>query len=157
MKYIGIIGVIGVLFILGFVILKNNPPADIEEELPVAEVAEEEGQEEGAVLESPRTHTVVFTDEGYNPKQLAITQGDTVVFKNEGSMPTWPATAMHPTHTIYPGSDIEKCGTQDEAGLFDACRGIEPGKEWSFRFQEKGAWGFHDHLNVAHTGKITVE
>ena len=100
---------------------------------------------------------ITYTDSGYSPKEVTIVQGGKVTFQNESSGLMWPATAMHPTHTVYPGSDIDKCRTEEQTSIFDACRGIEQGEGWSFLFQETGSWGFHDHLQSNHWGKINVE
>ena len=100
---------------------------------------------------------VTYTDTGYSPKEVAISQGGTVTFQNESSRTMWPATAIHPTHTIYPGSGIFKCITQEQSRIFDACEGVDPGESWSFSFQELGSWGYHDHLNISSTGKIIVQ
>jgi len=100
---------------------------------------------------------VTYTDSGYSPREVRVAAGGKVTFVNESSREMWPATAIHPTHTIYPGSDIQKCGTAQAANMFDACKPISPGAEWSFQFQEVGNWGFHDHLQTSFTGKIRVE
>ena len=101
--------------------------------------------------------TITYTNSGYSPKQTAVSLGGTVTFKNESSRTMWPATAIHPTHTIYPESGILKCGTPEEPRIFDACEGIRQGGSWSFTFQELGSWGYHDHLNISRTGKIIVK
>jgi len=62
---------------------------------------------------------------------------------------------MHPTHTVYPGSDVKKCGSDES--IFDACKGLEQGESFSFTFNEIGSWGYHDHLRASTTGKIVVE
>ncbi|MDP3735588.1 MAG: hypothetical protein Q8R39_04135 [bacterium] len=67
---------------------------------------------------------------------------------------------MHPTHKLYPGSDIKKCGTLqggEKNAMFDACGAVTPGASWSFTFTELGSWKYHDHLNPLHTGTIVVE
>lgn len=101
--------------------------------------------------------TVTYTDSGYFPREVAVLAGGTVTFKNDSSREMWSASAIHPTHTIYPGSGIQKCGTREESRIFDACKGIAPGESWSFAFQEQGSWGYHNHLNISNTGKITVQ
>ncbi len=103
----------------------------------------------------PETHTVEMSENGFSPKTLNIKKGDSVIFKNVGSKDIWPATGIHPTHTVYPGSDIKKCGTSQESGIFDACKGISPGSSWTFTFNEVGNWGYHDHLGQAF-GTIVV-
>ena len=100
---------------------------------------------------------ITYGANGFSPSPVTINVGDTVTWKNESSIDIWPASAMHPTHTVYPGSDIQKCNTSAEAGIFDACRGIKPGASWSFVFTQKGSWNYHNHLNPRNFGKIIVQ
>lgn len=100
---------------------------------------------------------VVLTNNGYSPNILQVEVGDTIVFKNESSSAMWPATAIHPTHTVYPGSDIEKCGGSEASILFDACSSYDPGSSWSFQFNKAGSWKYHNHLNPVFTGTIVVK
>lgn len=88
-------------------------------------------------------HTVRVTDDGFEPKEIVINQGETVEFVNERTVTVWPASDIHPTHGIYPE--------------FDPKQGIEPGEEWLFRFEKAGAWSMHDHLNPGVIGTITVQ
>ncbi len=99
---------------------------------------------------SGNTHVVSMTDKGYLPMSLTIKKGDTVTFKNDGTEASWPASAIHPTHAGYP----TKGGCL--GSTFDACKGIAPGDAWSFTFDVVGSWGYHDHLNPSHFGKIIV-
>ncbi|MEK6834736.1 MAG: hypothetical protein AABX61_00550 [Nanoarchaeota archaeon] len=110
------------------------------------------------VKEIPPANTIEFTNGGLNPSDLIINQGDKITWLNKDDSGTeyWPASAMHPTHTVYPGSDIKKCGTSEEKNIFDLCRGLKQGESFSFTFNEKGIWGYHDHLNPKLHGKITV-
>ena len=101
--------------------------------------------------------TVEMTSGGFSPSALTVSVGDTVTFVNKGTEEHWPASARHPTHKVYPGSDIEKCGTSEESITFDACREIAPGESYKFTFYEKGTWAYHDHLNTGLFGKIIVE
>lgn len=102
--------------------------------------------------------TVNITDAGFNPSTLTIKAGETVKFVNsDSSTGHWPASAIHPTHTAYPGSDIEKCGGEEASTIFDACKSLKNGESWSFTFTEKGEWSYHDHLSPGSTGKIIVE
>jgi len=106
---------------------------------------------------NPASAEIAYTDAGFSPSSLTIKKGGTVRFVNGSSNPFWPASAVHPTHKIYPGSDIEKCGTAEESKIFDACRGISPGGSWSYTFNETGSWNYHDHLNAKNFGKIIVQ
>lgn len=103
------------------------------------------------------SNIIEITEEGFSPKTLKISQGDTVTFINQGSEERWPATDLHPTHKLYPGSDIEKCGTPEESEIFDACKPLQKNEEYEFTFQEKGNWNYHDHLNPNIKGVIIVE
>ncbi|MBI4021425.1 MAG: hypothetical protein HY369_04215 [Candidatus Aenigmarchaeota archaeon] len=104
-----------------------------------------------------QTFTVEMSAAGYSPSPLTITAGDTVTFVNIDGSTQWPASAFHPTHTVYPGSDIAKCGTTEEATIFDACKTINLNEEWSFTFTEVGEWNYHNHNNPAQFGKIIVQ
>lgn len=106
---------------------------------------------------TPTTHTVKITASGFEPKSITISSGDTVTWMNEGSSESWPASAVHPTHTVYPNSDIKKCGTSEKQNIFDACMGIKTGQTYSFKFTEKGSWNYHDHLKPSFWGTVVVE
>lgn len=112
---------------------------------------------EVAATPKEETATVKISNDGFSPKELHVKQGTTVIFENETSETSAPASAKHPTHTVYPGSDVNKCGTQEQSKIFDSCAGIPAGKTWSFTFNEKGSWGYHDHLKPQFFGKIIVE
>ncbi|MBI3046336.1 MAG: cupredoxin domain-containing protein [Candidatus Harrisonbacteria bacterium] len=99
----------------------------------------------------PLTNTVTYTDSGFSPSALTIKKGGTVTFKNESSKTMWTASAIHPTHTLYPATG----GCISSA--FDACKGIQPGDSWPFKFDIAGTWKYHNHLNPGDTGTIIVE
>lgn len=94
---------------------------------------------------------VGITDEGFSPAELRIKKGDMVVWTNKGSKSSWPASAMHPTHGVYP----EKGGCI--GSNFDACKGLGNGETFKFVFNQIGSWKYHDHLNSTHFGAIIVE
>lgn len=124
---------------------------------PSAAMSIPESNVKEAVVNSVAATIITYTDSGFSPASITIKKGETVTFKNKSSRSFWPASAMHPTHTVYPGSDIKKCGTSDEPNIFDACHGIEQGAEWSFRFNNVGTWNYHDHLNASKYGSIVVQ
>ncbi len=105
----------------------------------------------------PQTFTVTISNSGYSPSSLTINAGDIVNWENEGTQDNWPASAVHPTHRVYPGSDIAKCGTAEGNNIFDSCRGLANGEEWSFTFDEVGTWGYHDHLHANLRGTVVVQ
>lgn len=108
--------------------------------------------------ESAKTddNTVTYLDNGYQPKELTVKVGTTVFFQNGSISPLWTASAMHPTHKVYPGSDIAKCGTTEATTIFDSCRNLSPGESWSFTFTQVGRWNYHNHSNPSHFGTIVV-
>jgi len=110
-----------------------------------------------ATEESANSVIITHTDDGFSPSTVTIKQGDTITFKNDGPTPSWPASAKHPDHTVYPGSDIAKCATPEQAAIFDACRGLQTGESWSFKFDNVGTWNYHDHLSPSQFGAIVVE
>jgi len=85
---------------------------------------------------------VKMTEDGYIPNVFRIKKGTKVRFQNVDSYGHWPASDLHPTHTLYPE--------------FDSKRVVKAKEEWSFVFDKVGVWTMHDHLSPYITGKITV-
>jgi plastocyanin len=79
----------------------------------------------------------------FRPATLTVEPGETVTFRNAGETDKWPASDVHPTHELLPG--------------FDAGRAVLPGESWSFRFDRRGHWRYHDHLSPEVKGTIVVE
>lgn len=102
-------------------------------------------QEQGAVI-------IAYTNEGFSPKSITIQKGTEVEFVNQSEKNFWPASALHPTHEVYPDKE-SPCGTS----AFDACEALAPGASWTFTFNEVGTWRYHDHINASYTGTIIVE
>ena len=102
---------------------------------------------------------IEIRDDGFFPKTLEVGQGDEVTWINKmsGGKKSWPASAVHPTHMDYPGSDINKCFNGESEGIFDSCGGLSSGESWSFTFNEKGNWNYHDHLDANLRGTIVVD
>lgn len=90
-------------------------------------------------------HRITLTEEGYEPSVITIAVGDKITFGTDATYSKlhWPASNVHPTHSIYPA--------------FDPLTPVEPEETWSFVFGKVGEWRFHDHLAPYHTGVITVE
>jgi len=99
---------------------------------------------------------VTVADEGFSPELISIQAGTTVIFMNVSTRDVWPASNVHPTHANYPGSGITKCGDDDGESIFDACKAFGFGESWSFRFDEVGAWAYHDHKSSRVRGTIDV-
>jgi plastocyanin len=103
------------------------------------------------------TTVVHMYDDYYEPQDVTISAGDTIIFENESEMGRWPASNIHPSHRGYPGSDIIDCNTEQERYMFDACREIPTGSTYTFTFTEPGVWPYHDHIEPTITGTITIE
>jgi len=86
--------------------------------------------------------TMTMKNQSYNPETLTIQRCTKVVFKNQDNVSYWPASNLHPTHSIYPA--------------FDPKKPIEPNQEWSFVFDKVGKWKYHDHLSPSIRGVIKV-
>lgn len=94
---------------------------------------------------------ITYTDNGYSPTTFKIKKGETVIFKNKSSQLMWTASAVHPTHRVYPTTGGCLGST------FDACQGVQPDSSWSFKFDIAGTWKYHNHSNPSRTGTIIVE
>ena len=96
---------------------------------------------------------ITYTNAGYNPLSLTIKKGQTVRFLNDSSSEqTWPASAIHPTHALYPQKSSSDC----LGSSFDACRALNSSEHWDFTFSEVGTWRYHDHLHTNKTGTVVV-
>jgi plastocyanin len=87
--------------------------------------------------------TVRMTSQGFEPREVTVQKGDTVVFENNDAQYRWPASNIHPTHNIYPE--------------FDPKAEAAPGASWEFQFDEVGRWKYHDHLLPQFSGTVVVE
>ena len=131
-------GAIALLIAIGaFWMFNQQTPAQIEHVEGISAEEELPGEEESAVPQ------IVYTDAGFSPAELTISIGDTVVFRNESSLPLWTASDPHPLHTIYPELDPRE--------------GIPPGETYEFTFDRVGSWRYHNHLNPLRVGTVIVE
>lgn len=124
---------------------------------PDQQTTEDTNDEEPALFDTMTVKNIEITSSGFSPNTVTIEKGTYVIFVNKESRSSWPASAIHPTHKVYPNSDIEKCGTSEETLIFDACKGLAEGESHSFKFDEKGTWKYHDHLKPGFTGTIIVQ
>lgn len=90
----------------------------------------------------PAGAIVTLTEAGFEPGTLTVGRGQTVTFLTTHGKPFWPASDLHPTHTVYPE--------------FDPRAPIAHDRSWSFRFERAGEWQYHDHLAPYHRGVIIV-
>lgn len=145
-----IIGVIVVVLVgLGVYYFIASKPVYVQPQNTTQEVVVSP-QISPAATNNENTTAIEITDNGFSPATITIKAGTTVTFKNIGTSKSWPASAKHPTHLVYP--DQDSCF----AGEFSDC-GIQSGGLWSYTFKQKGLWAYHDHLRPTLFGKIVVE
>lgn len=96
--------------------------------------------------------TIEYTDDGFKPRDITIAEGKRVRFLNTSSEEVWPASGIHPTHSLYP----EKENTDCLGSSFDSCRALRNGDFFDFTFYYEGTWTFHDHIHAYQSGSITV-
>ncbi len=95
---------------------------------------------------------ITYTDSGFTPSDITIAQGTRVRFLNNSAQEIWPASGIHPTHTLYPEKESGDC----LGSSFDSCTTLAKGEFYDFTFYYVGAWPYHDHLHAYQTGTITV-
>ncbi len=101
---------------------------------PSAQVSQEEGE---IVVE------VIMGEDGYEPNNITLKNGQAVRFINASKDKRWPASNIHPTHELYAD--------------FDPKRELNPDEKWTFTFRRKGVWRMHDHIYPYMKGIINVE
>ncbi|MAF80690.1 hypothetical protein CL628_01615 [bacterium] len=117
-------------------------PTDVPQDSDEVAATEEEATTETAPA-TGNTVDVAVDETGFTPGIITIAVGDTVKFTNDGQGKHWPASDVHPTHTVLPG--------------FDSKRGLETGEEYSHTFTKVGTWKCHDHLAASNGCTIVVE
>lgn len=158
-KAIIAIVIIAVVVSGGYFLLKDSRPSS--ENAPVVSVGGEDSvplikqpasqPSMGQVPAAEKEQVVIYTDAGYSPTTITIKKGEAVIFKNQSSRSMWTASATHPTHRVYPTTGGCLGST------FDACKGVQTGDVWSFKFDVSGAWKYHDHLSPGDRGEIIVQ
>ena len=87
--------------------------------------------------------TVHYTNTGFEPKTLTVPVGTMVEFVNDSDIEMWVASNPHPQHDILP--------------TFDEFDGVKKGEVYTYTFDKKGTWPYHDHINAAKEGVIVVQ
>src|SRR4051812_11391422 len=53
--------------------------------------------------------SITYTNDGFVPNEVTIKKGQRVRFINNSTQEVWPASGVHPTHTIYPEKEPTDC------------------------------------------------
>lgn len=133
-----VIAAIIVLAVAGFLVLNPNLLNNQSQDTSM-----QSGLNQGANMPEGETHEMILGENGYEPENITIKQGDIILFSTSGDQPFWPASDIHPTHGIFPE--------------FDPMEPVPADSAWAFQFNKVGAWSYHDHLYPYFTGTITVE
>lgn len=142
---------VGIISIALFAYFRDSDNAN-REQLPAPVLSTAPSKISDVVAVPAGSQTVItYTDSGFSPNPLRIKAGTVVTYINKSSHKMWPASALHPTHREYPTTGGCLGST------FDACKGIEPGASWGFKFDFIGSWNYHNHLTPTDYGKIIVE
>lgn len=86
--------------------------------------------------------SVVLGEKGFDPQEVTLQKGATITFSTTRNKPFWPASNLHPSHTIY--------------SEFDPMRPLQPSETWQFTFDRVGDWAYHDHLRSYYVGIVHV-
>lgn len=94
------------------------------------------------VLAHSQVQVIKMVPGAFDPQEITVDENSTIIFKNDDTVPRWPASNIHPTHDLYPE--------------FDPKKPINPGESWAFDPKMAGDWKIHDHLLPHIRGKVTV-
>ena len=139
-----------IVVILGGYFLLKNPEAEAPTtETPTAPIST--GNNIDNSVSSANQNIITYSDTGYSSNMLNIKVGEKVTFQHQSTQNMWTASGMHPTHKVYPTTGGCLGST------FDACKGIQPGDSWSFKFDVTGNWKYHAHLKPDFFGTVVVK
>ena len=163
MKGIITIVIIIIIIVVGFMFLRDGTqPTDdtgtITTRIPVEGsdgIVDMIVEDEDASIDTTGEIIVVtYDNEGFSPREVRVSQGQTVRFVNESSRNMWVGSAMHPDHVVYSGTKLRDHCPDTDGTAFDQC---ESGDLYEFTFMKKGEWGYHNHVAPSKFGKIIVE
>ena len=97
--------------------------------------------------------SVVYTASGFSPAEITVKKGTRVTWINQGGEGMWVASAQHPTHTTYSGTTLAAHCDDATDISFDQCQN---GGTYSFTLDKVGTWGYHNHSNASHFGRVVV-
>jgi len=101
----------------------------------------------------PLSATVSYNGSGFSPATVTIKKGGMVSWSNTGGASMWVASAQHPTHMGYDGTNLEEHCPDNSGASFDQCKS---GNSFSFIFNKTGTWRYHDHMNASAFGSVVV-
>ena len=153
-----VIIVIAIALIGGYFLFKGNTQFPVSNDVQQLNKSQQTNTVvEPNLIQSENNYEVIYTNSGYSPRELIVKVGDTVTWKNENSQGMWTASGMHPTHVIYSGTSLDEHCPDTQNTSFDECKSAQPGESWSFKFDKKGTWRYHNHVQPSDFGTVVVE
>lgn len=142
---LGAVVVVAVATVIAYVVNMDHNPADQTVQdtpsAPKPSDTSKESQLSEDKVERKEGVVILFTDEGFSPKEYTVRANQKVTVKNDSSVQLQFSSDDHPTHTEQPELNLPV---------------LQPGEEASFTPTRVGNWGFHDHINDQYTGSLTV-
>lgn len=92
--------------------------------------------------ETASSVTVTYDNNGFSISDGTLKSGGSLIILNNSREDLEFSSDPHPSHTTNPELNADS---------------LAPGKKTTIVLTKKGTWGFHNHLNSNHTGKLTVE
>lgn len=155
-NYLGGIVVILVVIVGGWFLMTRTPAKAPAVDTSDTSLATSTTATEVATSTPPALITVTYTDKGFNPKEVSIALGTTVVFVNQSTKKMWVASAKHPDHTVYSGTSLKQHCPDTTNTAFDECTAVVAGESFSFTFGKVGSWKYHNHMSPTDFGSVTV-
>ncbi len=90
-----------------------------------------------------QTEVSITANGAFSPASVLVQLGDRVRWNNTSTGFHRVAVNPHPTHTDLPG--------------FDSLENIAPGFTYTYTFNQKGTFNYHDHVNPSITGSVIVQ
>lgn len=146
---IGVFVVLIIVVISGWLLFSNTPTA----EAPVTNQMPVIGSTTPEIIVEKNIVTILYGDQ-FSPKNITILPGTTVEFVDRSpGKDMWVASAMHPTHAVYSGTNLSQHCPDTLGTAFDQCG---TGTSYIFTFNKIGTWNYHNHRNATDFGTIIV-
>lgn len=127
-----------VIAVLGgaWLVMKDKSATDSEREINISE------EQAADVNQQEADHTITYDGNAFSPTSLTVKKGDTIEIINNSGNDLDFASDPHPVHT---GNSELNSGA------------IAPDGSVTITVTKTGSYGYHNHLNDSHRGRIIVE
>lgn len=87
---------------------------------------------------------IIYRNNSFSPSCLKLKSGAAVTFENDGTGEIQIASNPHPTHSDHPILNEDLKLTRGQS-------------TWQVILTQPSTYGYHNHMNPSHSGKIVVE